>query len=92
MLRIPEIPAETGQLHHFHVDVEGPIITAIIDGFSLFSYQDYFDPYWYGFIALEAYSGGIVQWQDAYFDNVRVDVFVIPAAKITWGHVKNLYR
>ena len=73
------------------VVAEGNFIQVLVNDAAILSYQDIIDPFLQGYFALAGHAGGI-GWQDAYFDNVQVQVFVIPTEKTTWGAVKELYR
>jgi hypothetical protein len=78
--------------HHFAVSLSGPEIQFACDGTPLIQYTDGATPFMNGGIALASYSGGVVQWQDMYFDNVLVHTQAVPATSAAWGEVKALFR
>ena len=88
----PYYPNSPETWHHIQIDVVANEIMARFDEDLLFDIYDFSSPYLQGHIALASYSGGVIQWQDVFFDNVVVEVFVISNERQTWGQVKNLYR
>lgn len=78
--------------HHFAVSVSGAEIQFVCDGTPLIQHTDGSAPFMNGGIALASYSGGVIQWQDMYFDNILVDVQAVPVTGAAWGEVKALYR
>ena len=78
--------------HHISVDAIGNEISAYLDGSFVFSYSDPDGPYSFGGIGLFAHGLGEVGWQAVSFDNVSVEVFVVPNEATSWGEVKALFR
>jgi hypothetical protein len=83
---------QTGTWKHYTIRAIGHEITVEFDGNELLSYTDQADPFLSGRISLVCHTGGEIQWQDAYFDNVLVYVPVIDMETSSWGAVKSLYR
>ncbi len=85
-------PNVNGVWHHFTIDVTRPNVRFMCDATPLLDFTDTDSPFLEGGIALESLSGGVIQWQDMYFDNVLVRVQVVPVERATWGDVKSGYR
>lgn len=77
--------------HHIAIMLLGPEIVVVFDGVEIFQRSDLIH-YLDGGIALTGCSGGVIQWQDASFDNVWVSDFVVGTENNTWGGVKLLFR
>lgn len=92
LLVIPVVPNYVGMWYHLRIVVDGQNISAYLDGIQIFTYYDATDPLLHGYCGLSAWSGGGLQMQDAYFDNVQVNVFVVGVEQTTWGAMKQLYR
>ena len=79
--------------HHFDIPLAGPEISVYVDELSLFTYTDLSpDPYLSGGIAAVSYSGGVIQHQTVFVDNVRVSLDAVATQAVSWSHVKSLYR
>jgi hypothetical protein len=81
----------TGEWHHYRIDVWHNEIRVEFDGQELFTYVDNSNPYTCGGIALVGYSGSI-GWQQAIFDNVLVSIHAVQNEDTSWGSIKMLYR
>jgi len=92
ILATTSFPNANDEWHHFSIDVTGPDVLFKCDSTVLFNYFDANSPFLNGYIALASYSGGVVQWQDMYFDNVLIQVFAVPTSTATWSDVKTLYK
>lgn len=82
-----------GQWCHFTVEAVGPSLSVACDGVPLISMVDgSVDPHLSGAVAVVAYSGGVVQWQDCFVENLLVTtagpIGVEPA---TWGGLKGAW-
>ncbi len=82
---------EPGFEHHFQIELLGNRIVVFFDREAVFDLVDAYDPILAGGIQLGSFSGGAVQWQNAHYDNVLVEAFVIPAAGLSWSSLRRLY-
>lgn len=82
----------TGVWHHYRIDLWQNQIRVEFDGEEIFTVEDTSDPFLYGGIGLAGYTGGVIQWQQAKFDNVIVSTITSSTENNTWGELKALYR
>ena len=64
----PYYPNSPETWHHIPINVIANEIMARFDEDLLFDINDFSSPYLQGHIALASYSGGVIQWQDVFFD------------------------
>jgi hypothetical protein len=79
--------------HHLAVEAIGPNLAGFCDGQVLVSGVDTMGPpYLAGPIGVVAFSGGVIQWQDVYVDDVVVTTIEPVAMKATsWGALKRRF-
>lgn len=79
-----------GQWCHFTVEAVGALLSLTCDGVPLISTADVSaDPHLSGSVAVAAFSGGVIQWQDYFVDNLQVTaVGPIGVEPATWGGLK----
>lgn len=79
--------------HHYDIQVAGPVISVYVDDEHVFTYvDDSSSPYLTGGIAAVSYSGGVVQYQKLFMDNVVVDGAVVALETASFSDVKLRYR
>lgn len=87
------IPCSIGVWHHFVLEVYGNTIAASMDGIVLFAVTHHDPGLEQGYLALSAWSGGLLDLQDTRFDNVLVMLTEpVEVETTTWGSLKALYR
>lgn len=82
-----------GESHHISIHAVGSQFSFEVDGRFIGQSKDDHDPFLTGGIALIGFTGGIVGWQTAYFDNVAVYATDVVANELSsWSNVKVLFR
>ncbi|MCK4971285.1 MAG: hypothetical protein KAS77_12170, partial [Thermoplasmata archaeon] len=92
LVHLEGIPNQHHQWHHIAVVFVQAEIIVYFDDEELFTYHDLYDPLLQGKVGVMSYSGGVITWQDAYFDNVSVVEMVVASESRTWSELKLLYR
>ncbi len=88
-----EFANRNDQWHHFDIRAVGPEISVYVDNNFVFTYLDESaDPYLCGGIAAVSYSGGVVQHQILYLDDVLVRSGGTATDESTWSSLKAMYR
>lgn len=91
-LAVASFPNENGEWHHFDIEVIGKDITVRADGELLFFVHHADAPWENGGIALVSFSGGVIQEQQLYVDNVLVTAMVVGTEATSWSSIKALYQ
>ena len=91
------IPAKVnGEWQKLAVSVVGSTIIAYENGSELFRFSDIDEPLLAGRAAVVALAGGLVQHQELFVDNIRVESLegksLVPAEEASWSHLKALFR
>ena len=82
-----------GEWHHIRIGAVIDRFDFEVDGHYIGAITDLNNPYLSGGMALVGYTGGVVHWQIACFDNVNVYMQgVVATENATWSEVKALFR
>lgn len=77
--------------HRFEIQALVDHLVVRMDEELLFDLVDTNEAILNGGIELIVFSGGVIQWQDAYYDNVLVTALTTAVADGAWSGVKALY-
>ncbi|MFN8178788.1 MAG: hypothetical protein U0167_12740 [bacterium] len=93
LAQVPGFVNQIGVWHHITVSVTGNFIVAKYDGQIVASaFDTSITRFASGPIGVVAYSGGVIQWQDAYVDDVVVtSLQPVAVEPLSWGRLKATY-